>query len=216
MLDNLNINLKQIKVQYHDIMSLTEKDLQVEIDKLMLGAIHCELMSLVEDGMEIDEIASVDTTTLVVGSDIIFDKLIEDKIADLNYQLADVINEASSYVIGSINVTVRNFKLIYSYRDFTSYDYNKAVKYYMKKNNRISNGIFRVCDRVYESQKRLLASVLNVNTSQRTVEVLNKYQFLDDTLKSVVRRMYFAVTGTNDTYLYLGKEIHHDMKILHK
>lgn len=212
--------LSELKAEYLKIKLLEKSDLQDEIDTIVSKTIQSEI-ELMLDGSDTPEtdIDSLSFDNLVISEDDIFQGIIEDKIAEIAFEIDELITAEQKRVGYKINVDVIDFKFVYEYENFRSGNSQKVYNHYLKRNNRVSSwseNMVRKNRDVFSKQKELLTKFVDFDIKASTAIILRRYNFIDSGFKTLLDKLYFALTSEDYTPLYYGDEIRHGINWLQK
>ena len=213
-------SLIELKTKYLQIKSLKKSDLQDKINSIVSKAMQDEISFILEDSdtPELD-IESVSMDDLVISEDEIFQRIIEDKVAEIAFEIEELITAEQKRVGYKINVDVVNFKFVYEYENFTDKNPQKVYNHYLKRNNRVASwreNMVRKNRDVFLKQKELLTKFVDFDIKASTAIILRRYSFIDSGFKTLLDRLYFALTSKDYTPLYFGDEIRHGVNWLQR
>lgn len=209
--------LTQIKKSVASFRSLTQKDVQSEIDSRRAEAFRSELMYIVEDDEgDITSIESYSMNDLVISEAEVFEKIKEEMAAEINNEINEFCwDTRMKQDIFEIQVGMDDkMNLFYHYEHFTNKDYGKAKKHYLKKKSSYRSSVRRMTREKYLKQSSLVAKVLNTASKFAVVQILRNYNFLDDSLESVVRRFYSLLIPMDYNRLSDGEDLKGRLKYI--
>lgn len=212
--------LIELKADYLKIKSLTKTDLQGRINAIVSKTIQSEIELMLDssDTPETD-IDNLSLDNLVISEDDIFQGIIKDKIAEIAFEINKLITVEQKRVGYKINVDVVNFNFIYEYKNFKDRDPQKVYNYYLKRNNRVSSwseNMVRKNRDVFLKQKEILTKFVDFDIKASTAIILRRYNFIDSGFKTLLDKLYFALTSEDYTPLYYGDEIRHGINWLQR
>lgn len=196
-----------------DNLSMDNPEISQEIDSRISKAYDDEMRGILYDNDEEAMEAILDGGVVEVSlipKDEIFHQIIEEKRAEVLSDVHELYSNLWQKCKDGVKPIIRDYKIKFSNGDFESVSYEKARNHGLKKKNR--KGYFEFTRKDYETfekQKGLLAKILSVNTSESTIRTLRNYNFLDESLKDVVKRFYYPITSETTCYLHDADPINH-------